>query len=431
MNEPVADLTAGTADNPVEALAGSRLAVVVKGYPRLSETFIANEIHALEERGVRILIVSLRHPTDREVHPVHDEIGAEVLYLPEYLHDDRKRVMEAWRYWRGQATYKAARKAWLRDLVRDPTPNRLRRFGQALVLAHELPDDIDRLHAHYLHTPSSVTRYCSILTGHPWTCSAHAKDIWTTPDWEKKEKLQDCQWLVTCTEFGHRHLSDLADDPKKVDLVYHGLDSSRFPRNPASRLKSDGSDPNSPVIILSVGRAVEKKGYDVLIEALSRLPSGLHWRFTHIGGGALLGLLKHWAGQKGVTQRVNWLGPLPQDRILSYYRSADIFVLPSRVAKDGDRDGLPNVLMEAMSQQLACVSTTVSGIPELIEDGKSGLLVPPEDADALAAALTDMITNPARRRAVGQAGEATVRSDFDFNMHIDRVASRFLPGVDT
>src|SRR6266516_2104501 len=151
-----------------------RVAFVLKGYPRLSETFIAQEIRALEERGLDIQIVSLRHPTDRARHPVHGQIRAPVLYLPEYLKDEPRRVLEGWRRARLLPGYAAARRAWLADLARDPTPNRIRRFGQALVLAAELAPDIAHLHAHFLHTPASVARYAAMLRGLPWSVSAHA-----------------------------------------------------------------------------------------------------------------------------------------------------------------------------------------------------------------------------------------------------------------
>ena len=158
-----------------------RVAFVLKGYPRLSETFIAQEIAALERRGLEILIVSLRHPTDVRRHPVHGEIRASILYLPEYLLLEPLRVVRAWLRERKNARYKETRDLWLRDLRRDPTPNRIRRFGQALVLARELPADVRHLHAHFLHTPASVTRYAALLAGLPWSGSAHAEDIWTTP----------------------------------------------------------------------------------------------------------------------------------------------------------------------------------------------------------------------------------------------------------
>ena len=128
-----------------------RVAFVLKGYPRLSETFIAQEIAALEKLGLQILIVSLRRPTDKQTHPVHAEIRAPLLYLPEYLRDDPLRVLRAWWRVRSLPGFRAARAVWLRDLLRDRTANRLRRFGQALVLASELPQDVVRLHAHFLN----------------------------------------------------------------------------------------------------------------------------------------------------------------------------------------------------------------------------------------------------------------------------------------
>ncbi len=160
------------------------VAFILKGYPRLSETFIAQEIRALERLGLDIAIFSLRHPTDTGVHPIHGEIVAPVHYLPEYLHREPLRVWRAWRAFRGKPGHGAALTTWLGDLRRDFTRNRVRRFGQALVLAHELPAGVDRLHAHFLHTPASVARYASLLTGLPWSASAHAKDVWTTPGWE-------------------------------------------------------------------------------------------------------------------------------------------------------------------------------------------------------------------------------------------------------
>jgi glycosyltransferase involved in cell wall biosynthesis len=402
-----------------------RVAFVLKGYPRLSESFIAQEIAELERRGLEILIVSLRKPTDARRHPVHDEIRAALLYLPEYLLLEPLRVLRAWLRQRGNPKYREARAVWLRDLARDPTPNRIRRFGQALVLANELPPDVRRLHAHFLHTPASVTRYAALLKGFAWTGSAHAKDIWTTPEWEKREKLASCEWLVTCTAANHAHLSALAP-PGRVELVYHGLDLARFSVHEVSESKpNDGSEPARPVTILSVGRLVEKKGTDVLLEALARLPADLHWRLVHAGGGPLRAKLERRARSLGIEARVSWRGARTQTELLAEYRAADLFALASRVARDGDRDGLPNVLAEAQSQGLPCIATRVSGIPELIEDGATGLLVAPETPEDLARALAGLIRDPARRRALGEAGRRRVQERFGLQGNIARLARRF------
>jgi len=401
-----------------------RVAFVLKGYPRLSETFIAQEIAALEKRGLEILIVSLRHPTDGRRHPVHDEIRAPLAYLPEYLYQEPLRVLRAWRQVRQWPTYRSAFSRWLRDLRRDPTPNRVRRFGQALVLAAELPRDIVRLHVHFLHTPASVTRYAAVLRGLPWSGSAHAKDIWTTPEWDKREKLADCDWLVTCTEANRAHLAGLAPQGK-VELVYHGLDFARFPAPVAARAARDGRDPADPVMLLSVGRLVEKKGTDVLLEALAQLPPELHWRLVHIGGGPLKAQLERLAAARGIAGRITWRGALPQPEVLAALRGADLFALASRIAGDGDRDGLPNVLAEAQSQGLACVATAVSAIPELVEDGVTGVLVAPESPGALAQAIGALIADPARRAELGAAGGERVRARFALEPNLERLARRF------
>jgi len=402
-----------------------RTAIVVKGYPRLSETFIAQEIRGLEQRGMDIEIVSLRHPTEKHTHPVHAEIVAKVRYLPEYLYQEPWRVFTAWRGARKLAGYRKTRKIWLRDLRRDRTPNRIRRFGQALVLAHELPEDIDHIHVHFLHTPASVARYAAGMTGRRWTVSAHAKDIWTTPDWEVREKLDACDWLVTCSAYARDHLATLDSSGSRVELVYHGLDVSRFPAAPEARPMRDGRDAADPLRILCVGRAVEKKGHDILLEALGRLPEDLNWRLWHVGGGELRDKLRARAERLGIADRVEWFGALPQGEVIERYRSADLFVLASRVGDDGDRDGLPNVLMEAQSQALACIATDVSAIPELIVNGETGVLVPSEDPDALSAAIADLAYNPERRLFLGRSGETRVRGTFSFIAGIDRLIEKF------
>jgi len=407
------------------------IALVLKGYPRLSETFIAQEIRQLERRGLEILIVSLRHPTDPHIHPIHREINATLLYLPEYLHHQPGRVLKAtlaaWLkpgFWRTLPL-------WLNDLRRDLSRNRLRRFGQALVLAHELPASIQQLYAHFIHTPASVTRYAARINGLPWSASAHAKDIWTLPDWEVREKLADLTWLVTCTRSNLEHLRSLAADPERISLVYHGLDFERFgvPPEPvdtaSAALQRDGIQ--APVRLISVGRAVAKKGYDHLLNALAALPSELQWQLIHIGGGELKPQLQQQACRLGIDARIEWLGALPQEQVLDHYRNADLFILASQVIGDGDRDGLPNVLMEAQSQRLCCLSTRISGIPELIIHDQTGILVEQQDETALAQALSQLIQHPRRRRQLAQAGFERVRQAFAVERGIDALMDKFRP----
>ena len=401
------------------------IAVVLKCYPRLSETFIAQELLALERAGFKLKLVSLRHPTDARRHPVNDEIKAPVAYLPEYLYQEPLRVFRAWRQARKMPGYRAMRNQWLRDLRRDFTANRGRRFGQALVMAAELPGDTSWIYSHFIHTPSSVARYAAGMKGLRWCASAHAKDIWTSPNWELSEKLGSAEWSVTCTAGGAARLKELAPAPDNVHLVYHGLDLARFPRFSVSGTVRDGSNADDPIRILTVGRAVAKKGLDTLVEALSRLPDHFSWHWTQIGGGELHDALKAQITRLGLVERVTLTGSLPQQEVLAAYRAADLFVLPCRIAANGDRDGLPNVLVEAASQGIACISTPVSGITELIEDGVNGILVPPEDPARLAEAIESAARDPAMRARLGNAAAEKVHRDFDHNATTSRLIALF------
>ena len=395
------------------------LAVILKGYPRLSETFIAQEILSLQKAGTNLQLVSLRHPTDNKRHPVHHEIKAPVMYLPEYVHDEWSRCFKAWKIARKLSGYKKARAIWLKDLWRDRTRNRVRRFVQAVVAASELNENVTRLYGHFIHTPGSVTRYAAIMRGLPFSFSAHAKDIWTSPDWELSEKLNDAQWTVTCTAGGASHLASLANSEQKVRLVYHGLDLERFPIPGSAPSNRNGRDTENTVQFLSVGRAVEKKGLDTLLNAFAQLPDDLYWRWTHIAGGPLLSDLKQQAEELGLTERIQFLGSQAQSRVLQAYNESDLFVLPCRIAEDGDRDGLPNVIVEAQSQRLAVISTPISGIPELIENGENGALVPPNDPAKLASALVQLSKDPNLRNNMGQRGMEKVREHFDATKEID------------
>ncbi len=399
-----------------------RVAVAMKGYPRLSETFIAQELLGLQQRGLPFEIWSLRHPTDAAKHLMHHQITAPVRYLPEYLHDEPGRVARGMLAALMRPGLLRLLPVFLRDLARDRTRNRWRRFGQACVMARELPRDIGHLHVHYLHTPASVIRYAALLGGLTWSFSAHAKDIWTTQDWEKREKIASATWGVTCTRDGHRELERLSDRPDKVALLYHGLDLARFP-GPGPRSVRDGSDPADPVRFVTIGRAVAKKGFDDLLDALAKLPCTLNWRLTHIGGGEKLGALQAQARALGLDERIVWAGPKAQDEVIAALRAADLFVLPSKEAGDGDRDGLPNVVMEAASQGLPIVATDFAGIPEFVRDRVEGLLVPPGDVAALAAALGELAGAPDKRAALGDAAYARLTDAFSAGAGLDRVAA--------
>ncbi|XYD10311.1 glycosyltransferase family 4 protein [Methylobacterium sp. NMS12] len=403
-------------------MSAKRVAVVLKGYPRLSETFIAQELLALERCGLALEIWSLRRPTDRARHPMHAQIRADVAYLPEYLRDAPLRVLRGLGAALRRPNLPALLALFARDLRRDPTASRLRRLGQALVLAREVPDEVAHIHVHFLHTPASVARYAALLTGRRWSFSAHAKDIWTTPDWELTEKLRDAEWGVTCTRDGLARLQGLA--PGRTQLAYHGLDRARFPIPPPPREPRDGTDPDRPLRLLCVGRLVAKKGHDDLIDALAALPSDLHWQLDLIGGGELRAALEARVAAGGLAERVRFRGALAQPAVIDAMRAADLFVLPTKPAPGGDRDGLPNVLMEAASQALPILATAFAGTPEFITDGVHGVLVPPGQPAALAGALTRLAGDPGYRQRLGAAALARLVQDFSEETAIALIAGR-------
>jgi glycosyltransferase involved in cell wall biosynthesis len=390
------------------------VAVVMKGWPRLSETFIAQEVLGLQRFGVAMTIVSLRNPSEGAVHAMHEAVTAPVLYLPEYLSDDPRRVAAGHKVARALPGYAVAEAAFRADLLRDNGASRRRRWGQAAVLAAELPPGTAAFYVHYLHTPASVARYAALMTGLPYAVSAHAKDIYTSPPWDLAQKIEGAAWGVTCTAANVAVLNDLVARAK-VSLVYHGLDLSRFPQPPVRA----GA---GPLRLLSVCRAVEKKGLDDLLRAVARLPAALDWRLEHVGGGALVPKLRALAGRLGIAGRVAFLGALTQDRVIEAYAGADVFVLASRIARNGDRDGLPNVIMEAMAMGLPVVSTALSGVPEIVT-AETGLLVPQRDPAALAAALARLADAGLRAR-LGAAGRARVAQSFAAAPGIRAIADR-------
>ena len=400
-----------------------KLAIIVKGWPRLSETFIAQELVALEEAGLDFDIWSLRHPTDKKTHPLHDRLQAQVRYLPEYLRDEPRRVAQALGAAANLPGFDAAAEAYRRDVERDDTPNRRRRWGQACVMAHELPAGVEGLYAHFLHTPSSVARYAAILLGLPWSFSAHAKDIWTSQEWELREKLErshhGAEFGATCTAYGAHFLRSLTEEPDRIDLVYHGLDLTRFPKPPQRPLRKL----NEPVKLLSVGRLVEKKGFDQLIDALALLPKDCDWQWTHIGGGALKDEMANRAVSAGIAGQIEWRGACDQPQVIEAMRGSDIFVLPSRIAADGDRDGLPNVLMEAASQTLPIISTAVSAIPEFIETGVHGILTS-DAAPDLSAAIMSLVQNPRKAADMADAAYARLVTEFGMDPGIAQLSRR-------
>jgi glycosyltransferase involved in cell wall biosynthesis len=412
-------------EHPHAVSSEPTICVVVQGWPRISTTFIAQELVGLEQEGIRLWLANFGR-ADKLRHAIHDQLRAPVHKLPNAPFAQPLRMASAWLKIRRLPGFRHAWELFRADRSNDRSMRRINDFGRGILLAAEMPPEGGMIYAHFIKSATSIARYAAAILDLPLAASAHAKDIWTTPEWDQAAKLAQMRWLTTCTGPGAEYLAKLTDDPRKVHLIRHGLAFARFPADPPTRPPRDGS--GDPVQLLTVGRAVEKKGFDVLIDALAGLPRTLNWRLHHIGYGKLVDDLDAQARRAGIADRITWHGAQEQASVIQHYRTSDLFVLPAREAVDGDRDGLPNVLMEAQSQALACLSTNFSAIPELIVDGETGLLVPPGDVEALRAALEHLIRSPEERNRLGHAGFARVREHFRSEDGIRKIAALLREG---
>ncbi|OCJ65473.1 hypothetical protein A6U97_27855 [Agrobacterium tumefaciens] len=386
------------------------IAVVVRTFPSASETFILQEIHALEVRGFDILIFAYQQEPSDRCSALVKELRSPVRYLPQHFGQDFLGGLRAIAWALKQRKLYRAFWAFLLDVARDPSRRRVRAFYRSLFLAEAISGKVERIHAHFLDSPASAARYASILTQVQFSCSAHAYDIWTLPQWELKQKVRDAVWITTCSRAGFGKLSSYAKDSEKVELNYHGLDDTRF-------ALAEGDNPvrhhRGVARILAVGRIERKKGFDVLLRALSQLRnSSAAWTLTIVGDGAEQPLLRDLAESLGISDRVTWAGWVVQEALVVKFRDADIFVAPSRQTENGDRDGVPNVLLEAISQGVCCVGSNVGGIPEVIIDGVTGKLVPEEDVDALATTLAGLLTDRERRSEYARAAISYLKDNF-------------------
>lgn len=401
-------------------MQGPRLAIVVKGFPRLSETFVARELEALEARGIAFSLHALRRPGG-DAKLVENKVRAAPLYLPEYLHDAPAEVAGALLAARRLPGFAAAWAAFRVDMGSEFSRARARRFGQACVLATQMPSSVQHVHAHFAHSPSSVARYAAKLRGVSFSMSAHAKDIWTAPEWDLRRKLEDTAFVTVCNKAGFERLASLGER-RKLHLIYHGLAPALIAARAPAQTR-DGSDARDPVRIISVARAVEKKGLRRLVDALAQLPRGVAFRLDHFGGGDLLPEVKERARAAGLEDRIAWHGPRPHAEVIAALDRSDLFVLPAVIGSDGDRDGIPNAVQEAQARGVAVLASRLGGIEEVVSDGVSGQLVAPGDIAALAAGLETLVRDPARRALLGEGGLARARREGDAEAGYDQIAA--------
>lgn len=415
------------------------VAYILKAYPRTSELFILSEIFRVEQAGLPLRLYAIKpaEAQDREPrHPVVDRIAARceflrrseglsrtslshwlLRHLPGFLPAIARTFV---RHPLGFSRALGAALAQSARTRRSSWSGEARLYGKEFLLAVDLADRLGRapevrhLHAHYAHAATTVTWLASLITGLPFSFTGHARDIYCeslNPAGLLARKLRAARFTVTCTEANRAWLLGIAPDAK-VHRIYHGVnaDFTALLASAAGRPVGTGS-----LRILGVGRLVPKKGFDVLVEAVALLVrQGVAVELVLAGGdGPHTADLRGRVAAHHLEQQVRLVGVLDQRRLYDEYRRATIFCLPCRVLDDGDRDGIPNVLVEAMASGLAVVTTPVSGIPELVTHEHNGLLVRPDDPQALAAALLRLHRDAPLTAALGQAGRASVLERFD------------------
>lgn len=385
-----------------------RIAYICKVYPRFSETFIVSEVRAREAAGDRIDIVSLRTPTEGRFHASLAEVRAPVHYLP----SGTPRPQDLWE---ALGTVPAGHALdELRKLsVRDA--------AQALELASLVRSaGFDHLHAHFGSVATTVARVASLLTGVPYSFTAHAKDLFheDVDPVELRTKLADAHHVVTVSDHNVRWLQDrFGDAAARVRRVYNGLDLDAFafsPEHTAPDGPADVGPEDRRRDVVAVGRLVEKKGFDVLVRAAAvARDRGTPVTVRIVGSGQCEAQLRCLIEEHELGDQVQLLGPLPQDQVREEVRRAAVMAAPCVVGADGNADGLPTVVLEAMALGTPVVATPVTGMPEAVLHDRTGVLVPERDAEQLAAELLQLCADGDRRRRLAVAARRHVEERFD------------------
>lgn len=424
------------------------VAYILKGFPRLSETFIASEIYRLEQAGLRLRLFVIKPADETEQHGIIDLIRAKPDYLPPTTSLSGAHLLS----WlarnlgsflpslaragsrHGEGVTRACAAAFAqgcrarRKMLAWPRKVYLKEFLQAASIADRLAraPDVRHIHAHFCHGAATVAWLVSMMTGLPFSFTAHAKDIYCdslNPAGLLKRKMDAAQFVVTCTDANREYLQRISRTP--VHCIYHGLNAD------FTKLLKEQTEPaarNGHMRLLAVGRLVAKKGFDIFVEACGILRRrGVSFETLIVGeDGEHAGEIKGRIAAHNLEQSVRLAGPMPQARLFEEYRRATTFCLPCRVLDNGDRDGIPNVLVEAMACGLPVVTTGISGIPEVIKDGVNGLLVPTENPEAIADALIRINQNQMLARNLAAEAQSTVTEHFDGERFAARLAALFM-----
>ncbi|MGD1834807.1 MAG: glycosyltransferase family 4 protein [Nitrososphaeraceae archaeon] len=388
-----------------------RIAYILKRYPRFSETFIVNEILSHELAGTEIYIFSLLPPIDTHFQDLIGRVKAPVTYLSS---SSNVKGSEFWQTIKDLENI--VPDIWTKlDQVK--SENYFVVYQSMLLTTLLKSKNIDHIHAHFATSATSVARLTSLFSGIPYSFTAHAKDIYhNNVDYDDlRKKINDASAVITINEYNLKYLHDLfPEQSSNIVKIYNGLDLSNFVPN--YNFKKTNNE------IVSVGRLVEKKGFEILIEACYHLVrSGKKFHCSIIGTGILENNLRKKIKQLGLQNFVNILGATPREEMLQRIQDASIFVVPSIISNDGDRDGLPTTLLEAMAIGTPCISTDVTGIPEVIHDGVTGVIVPSKNPLKLAEAIDNLLSDYNSVKSLVKNANRLVHSKFNIHENSEQL----------
>lgn len=380
-----------------------RLGYVLKMYPRLSETFIVDEILALEEAGTRLSIFSLRPPDDGRFHGDLALVQATASYLPPFG------SVSTFEALRALSRLNISELGTVLDFL-DLLPDRRRAtlLIQSLHLANLVrAHSLDHLHAHFMTVAAHTAYVAHLLTGVPFTVTAHAKDIFRHEVDAEVFRLiaAAAKAVVTVCDANKAYIEDhLVDNRARVERIYNGVFIDN--RAPDIARRTD--------LILAVGRLVEKKGFHHLVDACADLRRQRQpFRCIIVGEGDQEQRLRRQIAGLDLADSVEMAGPLSRHRVTELMRTARVLVAPCIEASDGNRDALPTVILEALAHGLPVVGTSLGGIPEILDDGASGLLVAPGDVEDLAIAIRRLLVDDGLWRNLQQRGWDRAGQVFD------------------
>lgn len=411
--------------NIAEGVRPLKVAYILKRFPRISETFVLNEILELERLGVPVEIFALLPPPKGPHHETLTKVQARVTCLP------HNRVVKGLPMLDGCYAGDGIKERPLKKAIpglqcatgdlfpgKDFYETTGLLFKAAALASAVWARGIEHLHAHFGTDATTVAMLASRLCGAPYSFTAHAKDIFHTYTNRNAdtaflaEKIRNARFVVTVSDYNRRYLAQLAGSAgaTKVFRLYNGIDLSRFHPNGAQR---------EPGLILAVGRLIEKKGFHYLVDACRLVRDrGGSFRCVIVGDGPDRETLAQRIAELGLQEQITLITVLPQEQLLAMMRRAALTVLPCVVSASGDRDGLPTVLLEALAAGLPAISTEVAGIPEIIDDNVSGLLVPPADPICLADAITEVLNKPELQQRLARQGRVKAERDFDLQKNV-------------